>query len=372
MVQHDPLLVANGHGAFVFEKPTDARGVVTRLRGGERVYHTGGSKNGWFEIFGGALAAGGSAERGDRGWVLAEDLVPCDPADPSRTVRGNDDDAAWRRVSALLALGFDEATRKRRPATLELPGGAWVRVADFMGGDPAEDERNPLEAGDWFRIMTPGGRDAWVQSADVTPHDMALLDELRRFVGRPYVWGGSDGFGMDCSGLVAYAARWRLSHPHQTGTIRPDASIDGHALWLPHSARRQFGEAWPALATAGEDRSLDDIAGNASDAARRDALGSAARTRWASVVQPGDIAYFAMGGKRVDHVGFVESLDDATGEATLLHASSAGQGGIPAGPCVRRELLWPQGDAFPNKLAARMVGLRRFKHVDVATHRADT
>ncbi|MEM8781299.1 MAG: NlpC/P60 family protein [Planctomycetota bacterium] len=359
MVQHDPFLVAEAHGAFVFGEPTGARGVVTRLRCGERVYHTGASEEDWLEVFGGALAAGGDAGRGDRGWVCSDAFVPCAAANPDQNVRG-DGDEAWRRVSALSSLGFDEATRKRRPAAVELPCGAWVRAADFVSGDGKQRETNPLETSDWFRIATPGGQTAWVQSDDVTPHEAGLLDELRWFVGRPYVWGGSDGFGMDCSGLVQYAARWRIER--ETGSVRHDAWIDGHTGWLPHSARRQFGEAWPALETIGEDRDLDEVTGDLSEQATRDGLGSAARERWAGVVRPGDVVYFAMGARRVDHVGFVETLDVDTGEATLLHASSAGEGGTPAGPCVRRETLWPgNGTAFTNRLAARMVGLRRFR-----------
>ncbi|MEM1444854.1 MAG: NlpC/P60 family protein [Planctomycetota bacterium] len=361
MVQHDPFLVSQARGAFVFGEPTNAKGVVTRLRCGERVYHTGGSEDGWLEVMGGALAAGGSADRGDRGWVRRDELVPCDTADPDRTVRGEGDEA-WRRVSALSALGYDEATRKRRPATIDLPCGAWVRAADFVGKDATEEESNPLDTSDWFRIATPAGLTAWVQSGDVTPHDAGLLEELRWLVGRPYVWGGSDGFGMDCSGVVQYAARWRVEQA--TGPVRHDAHLDGHDFWLPHSARRQFEESWPALEPVGEDRSLDDIAIDLSDADNRERLGSSARERWASVVRPGDIVYFAMGGRRIDHVGFVEAMDTNTGNATFLHASSSGQGGSPAGPCLRREPLWPgSGAAFSNKLAARMVGLRRFVEI---------
>lgn len=362
MVEHDAYLVAGAYGAFVFADPTDAKGVVTRLRCGERVYATGKTSDGWLEVFGGALAAGGDAERGERGWLEADAVVACDATDPNRTVPDNQDGAGetdWRRVSALSALGFDEMTRKRRPATMELPSGAWVRSAGYVDDNDSDGQRDPLEMSAWWRIATPNGHKAWVQSADVTAHQGALLNELRSFVGRPYVWGGSDGFGMDCSGLVLFAARWLVER--DAGFARYDASLDGHPFWLPHSARRQCEEAWPALRVIGQDRSLDDVAGDLSDPATRDAKSNAGRSRWSDDARPGDIAYFAMGGRRVNHVGFIDTIDPDTGAAVLLHASSAGEGGTRAGPCVRRETLWPApGEPFANKLAARLVGLRRF------------
>ncbi|MEM8494601.1 MAG: NlpC/P60 family protein [Planctomycetota bacterium] len=371
MVEHDAYLVAGAQGGYVFADPTDTRGVVTRLRCGERVYSTGKAEGDWLEVFGGALAAGGDAERGDRGWVRGDEVVTCDAKDPNRAVQdgGSDANVDWRRVSALTSLGFDEMTRKRRPATMSLPCGAWVRGADFVSEDDTEGKSDPLETSAWWRIATPDGQTAWVQSADVTTHEAGVMEELRGFVGRPYVWGGSDGFGMDCSGVVLFAARWLVEH--EAGVTRYDTDIHGHAYWLPHSARRQFSETWPALATVGEDRSIDEVSGDIAQPTTRDKQGSAARDRWANVVRPGDIAYFAMGGRRVDHVGFVETLDQATGAATLLHASSAGDGGTPPGPCVRREALWPKpGESMANKLAARMVGLRRFKPVLEATAEA--
>ena len=61
-------------------------------------------------------------------------------------------------------------------------------------------------------VALPGGRTAWLPSASVsvrppgeralTPSATSLVATARKFLGLRYLWGGTSGFGFDCSGLV--------------------------------------------------------------------------------------------------------------------------------------------------------------------------
>jgi cell wall-associated NlpC family hydrolase len=65
---------------------------------------------------------------------------------------------------------------------------------------------------DRVEVALPGGRTAWLPSASVSvrsrdepailPSAGSLVATERRFLGLRYLWGGTSGFGYDCSGLV--------------------------------------------------------------------------------------------------------------------------------------------------------------------------
>lgn len=69
--------------------------------------------------------------------------------------------------------------------------------------------RNPRGYPGW---IAPGQLDESPlpeQPAPTPEDDRSLLDIARDFVGLPYLWGGMSRYGIDCSGLVHFAARAR-------------------------------------------------------------------------------------------------------------------------------------------------------------------
>jgi cell wall-associated NlpC family hydrolase len=80
----------------------------------------------------------------------------------------------------------------------------------------------------WLQVSLPDGRSAWLQSGDATlnPEKLtirAMVDLSRRFVGLPYLWGGTSTFGFDCSGFTQMLER-------QRGIIMP-RDADLQAAW---------------------------------------------------------------------------------------------------------------------------------------------
>jgi cell wall-associated NlpC family hydrolase len=115
------------------------------------------------------------------------------------------------------------------------------------------------EAPDWMRVLLPDGRRGWAQRGDLLPAGEPMADgqdlasTALKFLGIPYLWGGTTPFGLDCSGLVQLVYR-----------------MHGHLL--PRDADLQY--AHPELAPA-----------------RRDSLRS------------GDLVFFGPEERAITHVG---------------------------------------------------------------------
>lgn len=88
------------------------------------------------------------------------------------------------------------------------------------------------ENGRWLQVRLPDGRPAWLQRGDVTfdPKPLAINEVIalgKRFLGLPYLWGGTSSFGYDCSGFVQRLYRRRgVVIPRDTG---PQARWEGFA-----------------------------------------------------------------------------------------------------------------------------------------------
>lgn len=147
-------------------------------------------------------------------------------------------------------------------------------------------------SGSTVRITLPGAGVRTVAADSVAPLPVsrgvpdagALLDSARQFLGLRYLWGGTSGWGMDCSGFV-------------------------------HLVHRRFGVTVP-----------------------RDAFDQIEATSRTESAAPGDLYFFDRGdGGRVTHVGFVVGAD-----AAMLHAPDGDHAQyIEEGPMApaRRERL---------------------------------
>jgi cell wall-associated NlpC family hydrolase len=66
----------------------------------------------------------------------------------------------------------------------------------------------------WLQVRLPDKRTAWIQLDDVVPDPKPLsipesIELSKRFLGLPYLWGGTSSFGFDCSGFTQMLLRAR-------------------------------------------------------------------------------------------------------------------------------------------------------------------
>jgi hypothetical protein len=82
----------------------------------------------------------------------------------------------------------------------------------------------------WIQVRLADDGQAWVQRGDVTfdPQPLSIPETIalaKRFLGLPYLWGGTSTFGYDCSGFTQMLSRRRgLRFPRDSG---PQARWDG-------------------------------------------------------------------------------------------------------------------------------------------------
>jgi gamma-D-glutamyl-L-lysine dipeptidyl-peptidase len=137
-------------------------------------------------------------------------------------------------------------------------------------------------AGDTVRVLLPEGRTATVPLADVRLSDEQrqpgfgpddILDAARQFLGMRYLWGGTSGWGLDCSGLVHLAYR-------------------AHGVVVARDAFDQADGVQPVP--------LDGV-------------------------EPGDLYFFARPDERIYHVGFATRRVGPDGIRWMLHAPESGE-----------------------------------------------
>lgn len=106
-------------------------------------------------------------------------------------------------VTSLFANVYATASVTERKPLLAAPLGARL-------------EAGPLEKR-WSRAVLPDGRTGWFQAGDGTFVDAAaprprlgaedIVDLAKKFLGLPYLWGGTSSYGLDCSGFVQLVYR---------------------------------------------------------------------------------------------------------------------------------------------------------------------
>ncbi len=129
-----------------------------------------------------------------KGWIIGPSLRLLKPGDKPYASQGN-----VFEVTALLANTYREPDVTKHKPVKVAPISSVLEVARETG------ER-------WAEIVLPCGTKAWIQKGDGvfhegpvvwprrTPEEMVALSE--RFIGLPYLWGGTSPFGLDCSGFV--------------------------------------------------------------------------------------------------------------------------------------------------------------------------
>ena len=197
------------------------------------------------------------------GWILASAMRP------GRTyaTRGR-----VAEVQSLAAHLYREKDVEKHAPVLTVPFETKLEVI----AEPAGRKR-------WLQVRLPDNRTAWLQHGDVAfdvkPLTIAETAEFsKRFLGRPYTWGGTSSFGYDCSGFVQMLCRRR-------------------GVTVPRDARLQT--AWSGM----------------SPVERKD-------------LAPGDLLYFGRGTK-VTHTGYYlgdgKFINATTHETPTIHIDDLNQ-----------------------------------------------
>ncbi|HEY3972661.1 MAG TPA: SH3 domain-containing C40 family peptidase [Candidatus Sulfotelmatobacter sp.] len=130
------------------------------------------------------------------------------------------------QVESLFANLYQEPEVTRHKPVLTIPFEARLEVmAEQKPGDAAEEPRATMTKSaktksavprpeGWLQVRLPDKRSGWIQSSDVVaePKPLSIAESIelaKRFLGIPYLWGGSSSFGFDCSGFTQMLMRAR-------------------------------------------------------------------------------------------------------------------------------------------------------------------
>ena len=79
------------------------------------------------------------------------------------------------------------------------------RVTELLRGEPVSVEER---RDGWARIVTAYDYPGWVREEELAGTGGDPVEQARRYLGTPYLWGGMTERGIDCSGLVHMSYRW--------------------------------------------------------------------------------------------------------------------------------------------------------------------
>ena len=132
------------------------------------------------------------------------------------------------QVQSLFANIYREPDITRHQPVVTVPFESRLEVLSDQNAaysKPASEKETPEG---WLHVRLPDKRDEWIQAGDVIsdPKPLSIPESIelaRRFLGFPYLWGGSSSFGFDCSGFTQMLVRAR-------GKIMP-RDADKQAAW---------------------------------------------------------------------------------------------------------------------------------------------
>ena len=160
------------------------------------------------------------------------------------------------------------------------------RVTELLRGEPVAVEGR---RDGWARIKTAYDYFGWVHEAEIAGTEGDAVEQARRYLGTPYLWGGMTERGIDCSGLVQAAwASAGVSIPRTT--YAQWAALD--AAGLVHIAYRWLGRLVPR------------------DADQQEAAGTSVAE---NELEPGDLITY--GGDEATHIAFW------LGDGRILHSA---------------------------------------------------
>src|SRR5260370_18352505 len=125
------------------------------------------------------------------------------------------------RVEALFANLYRETNITKHQPLITVPFESRLEVLN----EPQDAE------GRWLEVRLPDGRSAWVQSGDVSldkdqrMSTAEMIEWSKRFIGLPYLWGGTSTYGYDCSGFMQVLFR-KIGYPLPRDA-RPPANWEG-------------------------------------------------------------------------------------------------------------------------------------------------
>jgi len=161
---------------------------------------------------------------------------------------------AWNRGPLLMVTAFEDRI-------LEQPQADAQPVSDVVMCDLVKQTG---EQGDWYKVELPDERagflpkqaaqdyEAWKRARQPTAGNIERT--ARRFMGRPYLWGGNSPKGFDCSGFVRTVfflngldlMRDASEQARQGVAVPLDADLSqlkkGDLLFFGHRARRRKPE----------------------------------------------------------------------------------------------------------------------------------
>lgn len=187
------------------------------------------------------------------------------------------------QVESLFANLYREPDVTRHKPVLTIPFESRLEVIPDAKNDEKKDEKGKggKEANEgWLQVRLPDKRSAWIQSSDVVsdPKPLSIPESIelaKRFLGLPYLWGGSSSFGFDCSGFTQMLVRAR-------------------GFNMPRDADKQA--AWTGVVAVD----------------RRD-------------LQPGDLLFFGPSPRQINHTGMYigdgQFIQDATNGHPVVQIS---------------------------------------------------